>query len=517
MHQNGSSLPTQGVGCQFDRCGATGFGVRIQNCRDVQLLGEVSGRRAQGDDDLGHVGCSGLIDGVVEQCRAGPRQQGFGGPHPTRCARGQNQRASAGHGWNGSNAPEGGLRACEGAHRHVQCAAARGNRATHMYVDHAATTAVRPEVLAAMLPYFVDQYGNPSSLNGPGRRAARTVATARARVGEIFNCSPDEIVFTGSGSEGANLAIKGVALAAMRSGKRHLVISRVEHHAVLHSCRWLVDNAGFTLTEVDVDADGRIDLEMLERSITDRTALVSVMYANNEVGTLQPIADVVRIAHAHGVPVHTDAVQAPASVAIDVQDLETDLLSVAAHKFYGPQGVGAVYVRRGTRLVPLTDGGGQERNRRSGTENVAGIVGLAVALELAQTEGVSSAARLRSFAQQLLTEIPARTDLCRVTGPADVAARVPGHASFVFKNVESGSLLLALDNDDIWASSGSACTSRASAPSHVLLALGLDSAWVFGALRLTLGRETAEADVGRLLEAVPTAVRAARGSVVAAL
>lgn len=386
-----------------------------------------------------------------------------------------------------------------------------------MYVDHAATTAVRPEVLAAMLPYFADQCGNPSSLNGPGRRAARAVATARATVADIFNCNPDDIVFTGSGSEGANLAIKGLALAAMRSGKRHLVISRVEHHAVLDSCRWLVDNAGFTLTEVDVDANGRIDLDILERSITDATALVSVMYANNEIGTLQPIADVVRIAHARGVPVHTDAVQAPASVAIDVQALDVDLLSVAAHKFYGPQGVGAVYVRRGTRLVPHTHGGGQERNRRSGTENVAGIIGLATALELAQSECASSGARLRRFAQQLLTEIPARTDLCRVTGPADVAARLPGHASFAFKNLESASLLLALDGDDIWASSGSACTSRASEPSHVLVALGLDSGWVFGGLRLTLGRETTECDIGRLLEALPGAVRAVRGAVPAAV
>ncbi|GAC1312913.1 MAG: cysteine desulfurase family protein [Chloroflexota bacterium] len=386
-------------------------------------------------------------------------------------------------------------------------------RAGHMYVDHAATTAVRPEVLAAMLPYFADQWGNPSSLNGPCRRAARAVATARATVADNVNCSPDEIVFTGSGSEGANLAVKGVALAAMRTGKRHLVISRIEHHAVLDSCRWLVDNAGFTLTEVEVDADGRIDLAHLERSITDQTALVSVMFANNEIGTLQPIADVVRIAHARGVPVHTDAVQAPSSMPIDIQTLDVDLLSIAAHKFYGPQGIGALYIRRGTRLMPHVHGGGQERHRRSGTENVAGIVGLATALELAQSECAASNARLRGFTRRLLTDIPARTDFCRVTGPTNIAERLPGHASFVLKHVESASLLLALDRDDIWASSGSACTSGASEPSHVLVALGLDSAWLFGALRLTLGRDTCDEDIDRLVDVLPAAVRAVRRSV----
>lgn len=390
--------------------------------------------------------------------------------------------------------------------------AAKGSgRGNNMYVDHAATTAVRPEVLAAMLPYFSEVWGNPSSLNGPGRQAARAVSDARQTIADVLACSPDEIVFTGSGSEGANLAIKGVALAALRSGKRHLVTSRVEHHAVLEACRWLVANAGFTLTEIDVDSDGRVSLAQVEQAVSDRTALVSVMLANNEVGTLQPLAEIVRIAHARGVPVHTDAVQAPATLSIDVHALGVDLLSIAGHKVYGPKGVGALYVRRGTRLVPQVHGGGQERQRRAGTENVAGIVGLARALDLADSERATVAPRLTRLGERLLEEIPSKSEACRVTGPAQVAARVPGHLSFAFADIESATLLLSLDARDIWASSGSACTSRASKPSHVLQALGLDQRWLFGALRVTLGRDSTDADVDVLVDVVPRLVRAARG------
>src|ERR1700687_5559138 len=259
-----------------------------------------------------------------------------------------------------------------------------------MHVDHAATTPVRPEVLAAMLPFFSEEWGNPSSLYGPGRRAAQAVNNARDTVADIFGGAREEVVFTASGSEGANLAIKGVALAAAASGKRHLITSRIEHHAVLDTCRWLATNAGFGLTEIEVDEFGSLDLAHLERSITDQTALVSVMYANNEVGTIQPIDDVVRIAHARAVPVHTDAVQAAGHLPLDVDFLGVDLMSIAAHKFYGPKGVGALYIRRGTRVLPQTQGGGQERGRRSGTENVAGIVGMAEALALAQDERSST-------------------------------------------------------------------------------------------------------------------------------
>ena len=377
-----------------------------------------------------------------------------------------------------------------------------------MYVDHAATTPVRQEVLAAMLPYFAEHWGNPSSLYAPGRRAAQAVAHAREIVADIFDCAREEIVFTGSGSEGANLAIKGVAEAAALGGKRHIITTSVEHHAVLDACRWLARFGGFALTEIEVDQFGRIDLDHLERSITDRTALVSVMYANNEVGTIQPIRDVVRIAHARGVPVHTDAVQAAGHLSLDVEDLGVDLMSVAAHKFYGPKGVGALYVRRGTRLLPQTQGGGQERGRRSGTENVAGVVGLAEALTLAQDERSSVGPRLRALSERLIMELPERVPGCRVTGhPSD---RLPGHASFVFEDVEIAPVLLGLDERDIWASSGSACTSGSSEPSHVLLAMGLSREWVFGALRLTFGIENTAADINALLEVVPGLVAGAR-------
>jgi cysteine desulfurase len=384
-----------------------------------------------------------------------------------------------------------------------------------MYVDHAATTPVRPEVLAAMLPYFSEQWGNPSSVYGPGRRAAQAVQRARETVADVFGCAREEIVFTGSGSEGANLAIKGVALAAAAAGKRHLITTRVEHHATIDTCRWLATHLGFELTEIGVDSYGTVDLDELERTIRADTALVSVMYANNEVGTIQPIEDVVRIAHARGVPVHTDAVQAAAHLSLDVELLGVDLLSIAAHKLYGPKGVGALYIRRGIRLLPQTQGGGQERGRRSGTENVAGIVGLAEALALAQDERTSTAQRLHALSSRLLEELPHTVEDCRVTGHP--TRRLPGHASFVFKGIEIAPVLLGLDERDIWASSGSACTSASSEPSHVLVAMGVKRDWVFGALRLTFGLDNSPSDVDELLEAIPPLVVGVRPKVMAAV
>jgi cysteine desulfurase len=377
-----------------------------------------------------------------------------------------------------------------------------------MYVDHAATTPVRPEVLRVMLPYLSEEWGNPSSLYGPGRRAAQALARARDTLADIFDCAREEIIFTGSGSEGANLAIKGVAMAAARQGKRHLVTSRVEHHAVLDTCRWLSKHHGFRLTELEVDAYGAVDLAQLEHELGDETALVSVMYANNEVGTLQPLREVVDLAHARGVPVHTDAVQAAGHLALDVEALGVDLLSIAAHKFYGPKGVGALYVRRGTPLLPQTQGGGQERGRRSGTENVASIVGMAEALAIAQDERTLSASRLRPLSERLLRELPNRVEGCSVTGHP--TRRLPGHASFVFSGVEIAPILIGLDTQSICASSGSACTSASSEPSHVLVAMGFSRDWLFGALRLTLGATNVPEDVDTLLEAIPPLVVAAR-------
>jgi cysteine desulfurase len=378
-----------------------------------------------------------------------------------------------------------------------------------MYVDHAATTPLRPEVLAAMLPHLTDEWGNPSSLYAPGRRAAQAVTRARDTLADILDCAREEIIFTGSGSEGANLAIKGVAMAAARQGKRHLVTSRVEHHAVLDTCRWLARYHGFRLSEIEVDGQGVLDLDQLERELSDQTALVSVMYANNEVGTLEPLREVVELAHAHGSVVHTDAVQAAAHLSLDVEALGVDLLSIAAHKFYGPKGVGALYVRRGTPLLPQTQGGGQERGRRSGTENVASIVGMAEALALAQDERAASSARLRALSERLLHELPERVEGCAVTGhPKN---RLPGHTSFAFSDVEIAPILIGLDRQSIWASSGSACTSASSEPSHVLLAMGVSRDSVFGALRLTFGATNRPDDVDTLLDAIPPLVAGARG------
>ncbi len=381
-----------------------------------------------------------------------------------------------------------------------------------MYVDHAATTPLRPQVLDAMLPYLRDEFGNPSSLHGPGRRAARALQEARAQVADILNCASEEIVFTASGSEGANLAIKGAAQAT--SARNHLVTTRIEHHGVLETCRWLAKQHRYELTEVGVDTHGRVDLNQLEDAVSERTAIVSIGYANNEVGTIQPLDEIVRIAHNQGALVHTDAVQAAGALSLDVEELGVDFLSIAAHKFYGPKGMGALFVRRGTRLLAQTQGGGQERGRRSGTENVAGAVGLAVALELAQSSRERTNKHLRGLAQHLLTELPKRVASCHVTGHP--TQRLPSHASFAFEDVEIASVLLGLDKQDIWASSGSACTSRSSEPSHVLLAMGIPRAALFGALRLTVGLDNTAADIDVLLEAIPPLVAAARKAPVAA-
>lgn len=384
---------------------------------------------------------------------------------------------------------------------------------TSLYVDHAATTPLRPEVIEAMLPLLRESWGNPSSLHSKGREARAAMDRARRIAARTLGAEPDEVIFTASGTEGANLAIQGAASAAA-PGRTHLVTTSVEHPAVLECCRLLERRFGFSVTYLPVDALGRVRLDDITAAVNEQTALVSVMYANNEVGTIQLIREIAALAHQAGALMHTDAVQAVGALPLNVQELGVDLLSITAHKFYGPKGIGALYVRRGGRLMPLIRGGGQERGRRPGTENVAAMVGLATALELAEQEREAEHARLSALSQRLLTSIPARVPGTLVTG--DPRLRLPNHASVAFANLEIDEVLVGLDREEIWASSGSACTSASAEPSHVLTAMGVPRSHLFGALRLTLGRETREPDVDRLLEAIPRHVMRARSGAVTA-
>ncbi len=367
-----------------------------------------------------------------------------------------------------------------------------------IYFDHAATTALDARVLAMMLPYFTTEYGNASSIYTLGRHAMQAIDSAREQVAAILGCRPTEVTFTGCGSESDNLAIKGMAYAMQKKGN-HLITSAIEHHAVLHTCQYL-ERFGFKTTYLPVDSDGRVDPDEVGRAITDQTVLVSVMYANNEVGTIEPVAEIGRICRARKVPFHIDAVQAGGALPLDVAALNADLLSLSAHKFYGPKGVGILYVRQGMRLLPQLQGGSQERGRRAGTENVAGIVGAATALRLAQEELPQVTPRITALRDRVIAgmlTIP-RT---RLTGhPTE---RLPNNASFCFEGVEGESILLNLDLLGIAASTGSACTSGSVDPSHVLVAMGLPLEWSRGSLRLTLGKENTDADVDVLLAALP--------------
>ncbi len=367
-----------------------------------------------------------------------------------------------------------------------------------IYFDHAATTALDARVLDAMLPYFTTEYGNASSIYTLGRHAMQAIDSAREQVAEVLGCRPTEITFTGCGSESDNLAIKGIAHAAQKKGN-HLITSSIEHHAVLHTCQYL-ERFGFKTTYLPVDAYGMIDPDDVGRAITDQTILVSIMYANNEVGTIEPVAEIGRICRARKVPFHIDAVQAGGSLPLSVAELNADLLSLSAHKFYGPKGVGILYVRQGVRLLPQLQGGSQERGRRAGTENVAGIIGAAAALRLAQEELPLVSPYISTLRDRLITAILA-IPRSRLTGhPTE---RLPNNASFSFEGVEGESILLNLDLLGIAASTGSACTSGSVDPSHVLIAMGLPPEWSHGSLRLTLGKENADADVDVLLSELP--------------
>src|SRR5881275_3095780 len=367
-----------------------------------------------------------------------------------------------------------------------------------IYLDHAATTALDARVLDVMLPYFTTEYGNASSIYTLGRHAMQAIDRSREQVAEILHCRPTEVTFTGCGSESDNLAIKGIAFTAQKKGN-HLITSSIEHHAVLHTCQYL-ERFGFKTTYVPVDSYAQVDPDDVGRAITDHTILVSVMYANNEVGTIEPVAEIGRICRAKKIPFHIDAVQAGGSLPLDVAALNADLLSLSAHKFYGPKGVGILYTRQGTRLLPQLQGGSQERGRRAGTENVAGIVGAASALRLAYEElphVMPHISALRGRLIEGLLTIPGS----HLTGhPIE---RLPNNASFCFEGVEGESILLKLDLLAIAASTGSACTSGSVDPSHVLIAMGLSPEWSHGSLRLTLGKANTEADVETVISVLP--------------
>ena len=370
-----------------------------------------------------------------------------------------------------------------------------------IYLDNAATTPCAPQVVEAMLPYFTQVYGNASSVHTWGREAKRAVEAARRQVQKALNAAqPQEIFFTGGGSESDNWAIKGAALAC-RSG--HIITTAIEHHAVLHTCQWL-EKQGFRVTYLPVDGEGRVHPADVDKAIREDTILVSVMAANNEVGTLQPIGEIGEICRARGVLFHTDAVQAVGAVPIDVQALQVDLLSLSAHKIHGPKGVGALYVRKGTKLDSLLHGGAQERGFRAGTENLPGIVGLGKAIELATVQLADNAARMTALRERLIAGVMERVSGTRLNGHP--TQRLPGNVNLSFEGVEGEALLLRLDLAGVAASSGSACTSGALDPSHVLMALGLTEAQAQGSLRLTLGTDTTAEEIDAVLDRLPPIV-----------
>ena len=375
------------------------------------------------------------------------------------------------------------------------------------YMDYSATTYVKPEVLDAMMPFFTEKFGNPSSFYGISRETKMAIDNARAQVAKAINCDPNEVYFTGGGSEADNWAIKGIATAHMKKGN-HIITTKIEHHAVLHTCEFL-EKFGFEVTYLDVNEEGFIDLKQLESAITDKTILVSIMFANNEIGTIQPIKEIGALCREKKVLFHTDAVQAVGSVPVDVKEMNIDLLSLAGHKLYGPKGIGALYIRRGIRIDNLIHGGGQERGRRAGTENIPGVVGLGKAIELATENIEENRARLTVLRDKLIDGILERIPYARLNGPRG-DKRLPGNSNISFEFIEGESILLSLDFEGICASSGSACTSGSLDPSHVLLAIGLPHEKAHGSLRTTLGAASTEEDVEKLLNELPPIIERLR-------
>jgi len=371
-----------------------------------------------------------------------------------------------------------------------------------IYLDYAATTPTHPEVVKAMLPYFTEVFGNPSSIYAYGQQAKGAMEEARAKVAELIGARDEEIVFTSGGTESDNFAIKGVAYANRDKGN-HIITTAIEHHAVLETCHFL-ETQGFKVTYLPVDEYGMVDLDELRKALTKQTILISVMHANNEIGTIEPIAEIGRIAKEAGVYFHTDAVQTVGHIPINVDELGVDLLSLSAHKLYGPKGVGALYIRKGTKLVSFMHGGEQERGRRASTQNVPGIVGLGKAAEIAQQEMAEEAERLTRLRDKLINGILAQIEHSRLNGHP--TRRLPNNVNVSISFAEGESMCLNLDLEGICCSTGSACTSSVTEPSHVLLALGLPPLEAHSSLRFSLGKWTTEEEIDRVLEVLPRVV-----------
>ncbi len=369
-----------------------------------------------------------------------------------------------------------------------------------VYADNAATTRVRPEVFAKMIPYFTEHYGNPSSIYSIGRDSAVAIMHAREKIAQCLNCEPNEIIFTSGGSESDNMAIAGIA---KKRGRGHIITSKIEHHAVLHTVQAL-EKEGFEATYLDVDSDGIISLDELRAAIREDTILITIMYANNEIGSIQPIKEIGAIAREHKIPFHTDAVQAAGHLKIDVRSENIDMLSLSAHKFGGPKGTGVLYVKRGVNPKNLILGGGQERGKRAGTENIAGIIGTAEALSLALSRIDEVTPRVTAMRDRLIDGILENIPYTRLNGGRE--HRLPGNVNISVEYIEGESLILLLDLNGVCASSGSACTTGSLDPSHVLLALGLTHEVAHGSLRLTINDETTDEDIDYILEVLPQVV-----------
>jgi len=376
-----------------------------------------------------------------------------------------------------------------------------------IYIDHAATTPTDIEVVKEMTPYFTQKYGNPNSIHSFGQEVRDAVEEVRKKIAHLIGAGPSEIIFTSGGTESDNYAIKGVAWANQKKGN-HIITSKIEHHAVLHSCHFL-EKHGFNVTYLPVDKYGLINPDDVKRAITDKTILVTILHANNEIGTIEPIKEIGKIVKGAGIYFHTDSVQTVGHIPIDVNDLGVDMLSMSGHKLYGPNGVGVLYLRKSTKIDSLMDGGGQEKNRRAGTENVAGIVGIGKAAELAEKRlAQGEEDKIIKLRDKLIKEIINKVENVRLNGhPTN---RLPGNVNFCFEFIEGESMLLNLDMEGVAASSGSACTSGSLEPSHVLLAIGLPPEIAHGSLRLTLGKDNTEEEVDYVIDILPQIIEKLR-------